>query len=118
MLSGDVIEALISVMMFLRCDSSLTKFMRLSYRRQARVDSRFEAYDATGGVFDDDVEIRQHGENGRRRAENDALPSEGTSTNLKTSLAGVTLLLLCSIGARLSSRRLSTGLSFASGHCN
>lgn len=82
------------------------------------MDSRFEAYDATGGVFDDDVEIRQHGENGRRRAENDALPSEGTSTNLKTSLAGVTLLLLCSIGARLSSRRLSTGLSFASGHCN
>lgn len=47
----------------------------------------------------------QHGERGRGR------------TDLKTSLAGVALLLLASIGADLASGRLATGrFSFTSSH--
>jgi len=39
------------------------------------------------------------------------------STNLKTGLAGVTLLLLVSANANLASAGLSAGFSFASSHC-
>lgn len=74
----------------------------------------FVVADATGGVFGvaEDSNAVQRRPFKRYNAQNKRF----NCTNLESSLARVRLLLLVSIRAGLSTRRLSARLSLASGH--